>query len=199
MILILCCPRTGSSLVAKIFAMHGVYAGPIVSNKFGYTEYENTDIKQISKSQWLKYNRNRDKVFGAAMIPKKHHLEYVRNGVEPLIQGKGKWMFKTMVELYTLFLQFNPNIILIKRNEESTLDSICEKHPKDDREYIREIYLSRMRLMASIENECGAKWVDTDKLMLGNYDEIKEAVEYCGLEYDASKVREAIDPELWRH
>ncbi|MGW8181288.1 MAG: hypothetical protein ACWGQW_21365, partial [bacterium] len=128
----------------------------------------------------------------------KKHLKNVRDVVEKTIPD-GEWMFKTMAELYPLFLQFDPKIILVRRNEESAVASISEKHPKDDKEYIRGIYKTRMVLMDHIEKVHGARWVDTDKLMLGNYDEIQEAVEYCGLEYDASKVREAIDPKLWRH
>ena len=198
MILILCCPRTGSSLVAKIIALHGVYIGEIVTNKFGYTEYENTAIKVIAKQQWINYNKFRKKEFGVAMEPSVQHLQNVKDVVEKDIP-KGEWLFKTMAELYPLFLQFNPKIILVKRNEESSVASIKDKHPKDDKEYIRGIYQNRMKLMKEIEHEHGAVWVDTDKLVQKDFTDIRNAVEYCGLEFNPEITDKAIDLKLWRH
>lgn len=198
MILVLCCPRTGSSLVAKIIAMHGVYTGEIVKNKFGYTEYENTAIKIIAKQQWKNYNKHRQKEFGVAMEPSVQHLQNVKDVVEKDIP-KGEWLFKTMAELYPLFLQFNPKIILVKRNEESSVASIKDKHPKDDKEYIRGIYQNRMKLMKEIEHEHGAVWVDTDKLVQKDFTDIQNAVEYCGLEFNPEITDKAIDLKLWRH
>ena len=179
--------------------MHGVYTGEIVKNKFGYTEYENTAIKIISKQQWVNYNRYRTKEFGIAMEPSKQHLQNVRNVVEKDIPDGQEWLFKTMAELYPLFLQFNPKIILVKRNEESSVASIKEKHPKDEKEYIRGIYKTRMVLMEYIKKHHGAVWVDTDKLVQKDFTEIRNAVEYCGLEFNPEITDKAINLKLWRH
>ncbi len=197
MILILMSPRTGSSLVAKMFAIHGCYTGKIRTNKFGYTEYENVDLKNVSKAQWLDYNQNRIKQFGVAMEPSQIHLMRVARAVKEIPECQ--WMFKTCCEVYKLFLQFNPKIILIRRNEESAVKSMADKHGTDDLEGIRIIHRRRMALMGKIEQEYGAVWVDTDQIIAGDLSMLQKAFDYCGMDLNEELARDATDPSMWKH
>lgn len=203
LILILCSPRTGSSMVAQVFWRHGCWVDRDsieYSNVFGYTSYENRYIKDIARRQWAEYHEGRQKVFGVAMQPAERHIEAVAAAVDSQVKGD-PWLFKTSVEMYPLFLQFQPRIVLVRRNEDAAVASMAAKQAErgtvPDRGEIRAIHRRRMDLMARIEREHGAAWVDTDEMIAGDYGAIEAAVNYCGLEYDERLVEQSIDAGKW--
>lgn len=202
--LVLCSPRTGSSLVAQILWRHGCWlpeddTGKV--NQHGYTSYENQAIKEVARRQWFDYHATRTKQFGVMMQPNARHCEAVAAVVRATVPY-GTWLHKTAVEFYPLFIQFDPRIVLIRRNEDTAVESMAAKQRKSvqraDPDEIRAIHRRRMALMAGLEQEHGAVWVDTDALIAGEYDDIRAAVEYCGLVYDQGQVDRSIDRGKWR-
>lgn len=203
LILILCSPRTGSSMVAQVFWRHGCWVdrGSIEhSNAFGYTSYENQHIKEVARRQWMDYHTERRKVFGIAMEPAERHVKALAAAVRSQVKGD-PWMYKTAVEMSPLFLQFRPRIVLVRRNEDAAVASMAAKQAErgiePDVADIRAIHRRRMALMARIEREHGAAWVDTDEMIAGDYGAIRSAVNYCGLKYDERLVEQSIDAGKW--
>ena len=198
MILILCSPRTGSSIVSRIFHEHGCYIGKM-DNRAEYPAYESKELKEVARKQWLDYNKNREKDWGIPMEPTETHLANVASVMQRYPENT---CFKTIVEFYKLFLQFEPKIILINRNEDSAVKSMAHKHGKMSKAYmngIREIHRKRMASMEQIEKDYGAKWIDTDKLIEGDYKMIRAAFRYCGMRFNKQIGESVIDPNMWNH
>ena len=198
MILILCQPRTGSSLVTKIFHDHGVWLGDFNQkpNGFGYIHFENEALRNCLKTINREYWQGKEKIFGDPITATKRHRLMVKGMVES-INPKEPWAYKVSSDYYKLFLQFEPQIILVKRDEEQAILSACQKGGGRKKTEARKIYQKRMKTMKSVEREYGAKWVDTDELIAGNYMSVKEALEYCDLKYDEQLVDQCIDKKLW--
>lgn len=144
----------------------------------------------MAKAQWLDYNRGRKKKFGVPMEPTKKHLDNVAS----VVPDNPLCMFKTAAEMAPLFYQFDPHIVLVRRNENKAVASMAAKQKGAvDEDRIRRIHRRRMALMETLDGT----WVDTDALIAGNFTTIRKAIKACGLEYDESLVRKSIDPEKW--
>lgn len=192
MILILCHPRTRSSLVAKIFHNHGVWFGdvPTKVNQWGYLHFENDAIKNVCREIGRNFYRKGGSI-GDPVLVGKLDRQKVANKIEDL-SPKDPWGFKVGSEYYHLFEQFNPKIILVKREESGAVDSNAQKSNGTKKE-AREIYRRRMRQMKKIEKETDAHWVDTDDILSGDYTTIESAMDYCGLVYDENLTKRAIN------
>lgn len=200
MILILCSPRTGSSLVTKIFADHGVWLGNISNkdNGFGHLTYENVNlnlcVKNIVKSQRV----HDEWEYGTPINANAKSLAAVADIVKS-INPREPWAYKVSVELAPLFFQFNPKMIFVERDEEQAAQSMVDKGSGRAKTEALDIHRKRMALMQAIQSEHGGEWVDTDELIEGNYKTIKKAVEFVGLTFDPIIVDKSVNPEQWRH
>ena len=47
--------------------------------------------------------------------------------------------------------------------------------------------------MHRIHEVFGGVFINTDVIISGNYEDVEEAMEYCGIEYDVKAVESAID------
>lgn len=187
--------RSRSSLVSKIFANHGVWWGNTPKTSRGYQTYENQIIKQIQKDiikpkkgvlpfcEELQLTEESKKSFHAAL--KKHYLSNC-----PL--GTNRWSMKTGVEYFNAWKDLNPYNIFIKRDPKGVANSIVEKgigeyqHAFDAAQW-------RYNYMHRIQERFGGVFVSTDDIIKGNYKGVREAIEYCGIEYDEKAVEAAID------
>ena len=191
MILILAHPYTGSSLVTKIFHAHGAWIGETDQEKrFNYQNYENFKLREVIKK--IKGG----KLPGKILNPESEQLEAIEKAILD-IKPQGLLCFKVLVDYYKLFLQFNPKIILVRRNEDQTIKSAIAKNNRTTKEEIEKAYYKRLMTMGFIELNYGGKWVDVDQLIAGNYTLIKEAIEYCGLAFDEQVTESCIDKNKW--
>ncbi len=212
LVLILCSPRTGSSIVSQIFWRHGCWVSKKTAkfvNRFGYTTYEDRSIRTVVKNQWHYYNKylakqKIKKIKGAPIKPRDEYIINIKTVVDRTIpKDVDYWMFKTSVETYPLFVQFDPIFVFVERDEDQATESMHEKQRVRGRvtqkSEIREIYQRRMDTMSDIKDECGGEWVNTDELMSGNYKSIQRAVEYSGLDYDPELVDASIHKKKWHY
>ena len=187
--------RSRSSLVSKIFASHGVWWGNTPKTSRGYQTYENQIIKQIQKDiikpkkgvlpfcEELELTEEVIKSFHASL--KKHYLLNC-----PL--GTNRWSMKTGVEYFNAWKDLNPYNIFIKRDPKGVANSIVEKgigeyqHAFDAAQW-------RYNYMQRIQERSGGVFVSTDDIIKGEYKGVREAIEYCGIEYDEKAVEAAID------
>ena len=197
-ILILCQPRTGSSLITKIVHEHGCWIGQIKEkpNTHDYTHYENEPLSNILKEINILFWKGKEKIYGGLDMDGKIYRQKLKTMIDHL-KPLDPWVFKCSVDYARLFYQFDPKIILIKRDEEQCILSTIEKGRRRAKTEAREIYRKRMSSMKKVEKERGAVWIDVDEVMAGEYASLKEAIEYCGLEFNQETTEKAIDPSKW--
>lgn len=198
MILILCSPRTGSSLVTKIFHEHGCWIGNVRSkpNNHGYVHYENEDLRNVVKS--IVNTNTIEHVWGYPIAVKKEYKKKLDNIIDA-IQPKNPWCFKVLADYGPLFFHRKPRLIYIRRDQKQAIESMAEKGRKPDKDKIAKIHHQRIKLMKSYEYELGGRWVNTDELIDGNYESIREAIEFSGLTFNPDIVESVIDQSKWHH
>ena len=207
LVLIICSPHTGSSLVAQIFWRHGCWLDNETSSKvsrYGYVTYESQKIKPVVNQQVKRYNKGKTK-YGKLMTPSEKQLEAVTQIVNKVVPDVDYWLHKiARPEQSSFFLQFDPKIILVKRDEDQTVLSKINKRKVSSRstnneKEIRATYKKQLALMNDIQKEHGGKWVDVDEIVNGEYRSVQHAIEYCGLDFNQSYVSQSLDPEKWHH
>lgn len=178
MILILTTGRAGSSTVAGIFNLHGVWSGkvrpPDEWNKAGY--FENTAIKEAMCKfygrDWL----------GPVPSSKEGFKEIIENILLKDGYKEGLWMMKTGAFYHKVWDPFNPTVIKVKRNIEDTLKSfsVCgflNRFTEKERRYIVE----RQNL---ILDDLEGFEINAEKLFNRDYTEIEIAINGCGLSFN---------------
>jgi hypothetical protein len=178
--------RSGSSLVAKIFAAHGFDTGPEKVFSHGYETFENAEV-----NKWIAENKHRlNKVTG---VP----CRYVP-GIEKIVKSNS--VVKTEIEHAGLFCKLNPKVIAVKRNVRAISQSMADKRgkPWEAGGCVGGVK-ARLAGMDKIVAEWGGATVDTDELIAGDFTSIREAFEHHGLEFDESKARACVDPDKWHY
>ena len=183
--------RSRSSMVAAIFIEHGIWWGDTPAMISGYQMNENQNIKALLKQFKIRYWK---KVHLTPVSPKWN--EEFTTELEKIVPNT-TWMMKTGVEYFPAFLNTSPYNVFIKRNPSDVAQSLCDKRP--DVNYEEALHVARWRFdyMDKLQQEYGGVFVDTDKIIhQGDFSEIKEAIEYCGIKYDFCGLRRKIKNTL---
>lgn len=177
--------RSRSSLVSKIFINHGVWWGDTYAEISGYEMYENQNIKTLLKKYKTNYWK---KVHLTPVFPVKGFVD----DLAKLVPENGSWMMKTGVEYFNAFTELKPYNIFIKRPAEDVAKSLSSK--RSDVKYEDALHAARWRFdyMDKLQEEFGGVDVNTDKIIAGDFMEIKEAVEYCGIPFCEEAARRGI-------
>lgn len=184
MILILMTARSGSSLVAKIFAAHGFDTGPERVFSHGYETFENAEV-----NKWIAKNKHSlNKITG---VP----CEYVP-GIEKFVKSNS--VVKTEIEHAGLFCKLEPKVVAVRRNIHAIAQSMANKRGKPQE---AGGCISGVRLRLAGLDKFVAEWdgatVDTDELIAGDFSGVRAAFEHHGLAFDESKARDCVEPALW--
>jgi hypothetical protein len=176
--------RSGSSLVAKIFAAHGFDTGPEKVFSHGYETFENAAV-----NKWI--TKNKHKLNKSTGVPCKY-----KPGIEEFVNQNS--VVKTEIEHAGLFDKLEPKIILVRRKAECIAASVANKRGRsgDARGHIGAVQV-RMAGMERLRKKAGGAWVDTDQLLAGDFSSIREAFEHHGLEFNESKARACVDHDKW--
>jgi hypothetical protein len=184
MILILMTSRSGSSLVAKIFAAHGFDTGGERVFTHGYETFENAAVNQFMRDHkpQLKLTTG---VF----------CDYVP-GIEKCIPKNG--VVKIGVEYLPVFEHLDPKVITVKRNPEAVASSLATKrgYPEQAASCMNAV-LARFCALDRAREKWGGAEIDTDEIMSGDMSKVRAAFEHFGLEYDDEKARACINQEKW--
>lgn len=183
--------RTGTSMTSGIFHHHGVWCGECrpgdERNPKGF--FEHTAIKKLLK-----------KFYGVDLQEVKRPIPGFRREVERILSSEGyvdgPWLVKHSAVYYKTWHEFNPKYVLVRRPFDATVESTRELHqgrfPEAQRKQIIKLHNDVMDEIAGVN-------VYTQDLIQGDYSSIKKAIEYCGLDYDESVVKEFIEPGYWHH
>lgn len=190
-IVILSPGRSGSSLVAGIFAEHGVWTGDCLApnkwNPRGY--FENALIKN---ELLRRYGRP---FLGPVPEPNKEFERKVRHIQSNQGYTDGPWLFKTGAVFHKLFEPFKPTFIKVWRDKNSILASYqrCRFLSRYSNEEIEQI----IDFQQSIMTEIPGPNIFTKEMVLGNHFGIFNALKEAGLKPNGPKIKKFIDPEAF--
>tara|TARA_R110002110_G_scaffold12079_1_gene57408 strand:- start:913 stop:1542 length:630 start_codon:yes stop_codon:yes gene_type:complete len=190
--------RSRSSLVSKIFANHGVWWGNTYAMTKGYQMYENQNIKRIQK-EIIKPKKGilpfcEELELTEEVVNKFHEsLErYISQQMQSIDSARGKWSMKTGVEYFNAWKDLNPYNVFIKRDPDGVAKSIVEKGIGGYQQALAATHW-RYNYMDRIQDRYGGVFVNTDKIINGDYTDIKQAIAYCGIEYSKPHVEKSIN------
>lgn len=195
-ILVVGMPRSGTSMVAGLFAAHGVWTGRYqqgnAMNAKGH--FENLAIKRML----IDCTGGRVPVQeGIACEPVPGLREKVLNIIKREGYRGGPWLFKGTSMYWPLWHDFRPRWICVRRMIGSVLSSgqatgaFLPTGPDAVNRHVQALDFLR--------DERGGVDVETDQLIAGDFRTLEAALAYCGITMDVAKVRNFIDPALWRH
>jgi len=194
-VVILAPPRSGSSVITSIFAGHGLSLGRADSvNSYGYRTFENKEIRQ-SINHITHMVGPADKAFTSG-----HGPNHVKSIFERLIP-RGDWCFKAGPQYWDVIRDAFPDAkgVLIYRNPESIIiQSHRDKTGKlesDVRWWVDQF----VDKMARIHDEFRFPYIYTDEVMAGDYSSLRDAMDYCGLEFDPAIADKRIDKKQWHY
>jgi hypothetical protein len=173
--------RSRSSMVAAIFAAHGVHWGEVQQQSAGYDTFENQKVKGILK-----------KHFGLPFCTFPESKQDALTEIFGVVPHDRVWMMKTGVEYFKVFQPLTPFNVFIVRDPKAVAKSLCDKNPGARREVALEAAEWRFQQMRILHQQNGGVWVDTDRVIAGDLTQIREALEYCGILYDEAKTKRAI-------
>ena len=177
--------RSRSSMVSKIFAKHGVFWGDTQSQSAGYDTYENQTVKAMQKA-----------IFGGLRredpINENDPVDFFLTQLEKVTPKDKIWSVKTGVEFLNAFQPLNPYHIYITRTPEDVANSVVKKVPGATYDDALKTVKWRLAYMQECQEKHGGIFVSTDKIIDGDFSEIKEAIEYCGLEFSQEAAERAI-------
>ncbi len=181
LVVILMAGRTGSSMVAKMFNLHGfeTHSGKNKTS-LGYPVYEHGWLRPFLKPLYL----------GAGVF-------VAPNTVATKIIGgrvSGDYCIKTGVEYWPLLEPLKPAVILVKRNVFSAVESMHCKRGGTHGEHYKN-YKARLDLMNSIDGQ----WIDTDEIIARDYSSVLEAFAYYKIPLNYTVMKSAVERDRWHH
>lgn len=191
-IVIIGLPRSGTSMVAGLFAHHGVFSGTCKEadyrNAKGFFEHVGFTALILE-------------IYGRGVIgkgdPVRPHPAFKRKMLALLEEDGytgGPWLIKHAHVYHHVWYDFEPQFVLVRRDTQSISDSTeeCGWRAGSAR-------LTRaQQLLDNLAKELNAPQVMSNELIKGDYNSIRIAFEYCGLDFDETIAADFIEPSLWR-
>lgn len=199
-----------AGIVHRCGAFGGSTFGPNQWNKSGM--YENKEIREHILKPYL-FICSADPL-GQDPLPDVNRLiplANLREKIETIVkyQGyrKGPWYYKgaKMCLVWPTFHEAFPNAkwIIVRRKDEDIVNS-CLRTPfmkayKTAEGWQRwvDVHKKRFEEMSENPDMCIAE-VWPENFVLGNFDEIKAAIEWSGLKWNAKAAEQFVNPKLWR-
>lgn len=182
-IVILACPRTGSSLLSYIFASHGVWTGDCRAgdrlNPTGY--YENRGLKQLLIQDYGKLVK-----VGRLATPRPGFRAKVERIIKQQGYESGPWLMKHSALYYPAWHELDPVFISPIRRVKSIAAS-------QERAGMKADIPAHIKAMT----ESGSFMVDMDKVVGGDYEQLSQAFDLCRLSFDPEIAQSCIHGEYW--
>jgi len=177
-IVILGLPRSGSSMVAGIFALHGVWVGTCkladTHNPKGY--FENIFFREYMKNHYPTVESVRDIM------------------IDDGYKG-GPWLWKVLSLNQGEFDQFNPIYICCKRPSQQIFASM-----RSSKVFGHSMSDVALKNFIETRQEClEGHEVKTDELAQGDFSQIQAALFAANLVPDTKMIADFVDAELWHY
>lgn len=184
-IIILGSPRSGTSLVASIFAAHGVFVGTSreadSGNPKGY--YENVMLAE------MRYRMGHGDGLDPALVEDTLYADgYIG----------GPWLVKHSPPTWRSWRRFTPKWVLIHRAEDETLRSRinCAQWDMTEAEHRIAIQTDEATV-PGIKKHIGGVDVWPAEFFTGRWDALADAFAFCGLDFDPEIAESRTYPDLW--
>jgi hypothetical protein len=201
--------RSGSTLVARILTLSGIFTGKVT------TMLENAELKELC-SKFIAFNST------GGLFPHTQDLKIPvswKSTVDKILQEEGyetgKWMFKCslLTQMWPIWNYAYPNAkwLIVRRRTGDVIES-CVKTAYmvtfkaqenldtvgviDEREgwkwWVHQ-YENKFREMIETGVNCKIIW--PERMVVGDYQQIYEMLDWLGMQWN-SKIVETIDPML---
>jgi len=224
-ILITGCARSGTSLVAGIVNICGAFggkmSGPTLSNAKGM--FENAHIRNNIVKVY--YSSLGVDTLGQYPLPEVNNLLIPtgwKDKIEQVMINEGytdgPWMYKgaKLCQHWPVWHFAFPNAkyIIVRRKTSDIINScirtgfmrafifsknqqaVGAKNEHDG--WLWWVHQHEARFVEMIQAGLNCKVVWPERMVDGDYTQMKETVEWLGLEWDAKKVLDFIEPKLWK-
>lgn len=190
-VLILCSSRTRSSLVARVFAEHGLWYSHGKTVGVGYPSYEDVAIKNVLRTALKRSGVGKD------WVCKQFPQFDIRDELAKIVPQDTPWLCKVSAEYFPLFQASFPGfpVVCVYRDLQGAVDSIIRKRGGDPLE-ARKIIGWRFEYMNELLVTANAWPVNTDYLIKGDFYEMRQALEASGVIPDYDAMVRAIDLDL---
>ena len=213
-ILITGCARSGTSMTAGIISACGAYGGltfgPNEWNKKGM--FENKTIREGVIKPFLILNRADPK--GQRPLPDIRHLLKISNlkeRIEEIIKAAGykdgPWYYKgaKMCLIWPTIQEAFPTAkwVIVRRKDEDIINSCMRtgfmNAYKDETGWQIWVDHHKTRFLEMLDAGLDVSQVWPEKMMKGDFEEIKKVIQHIGLEWNEASVKEFVSPNLWRN
>jgi hypothetical protein len=195
--------RSGSSIVGRIINLSGAWAGNITDM------YENIQIKKLLDAYYELLGVDKRGQYplpdtGKLIIPT-NWGDKVESIVATEMRKDKPWMLKgsRLCQTWPVWHYAFPNAkwVIVRRRPGDIIDS-CLKTGyinayKDKQGWLDWIHLHENIFVEMIQAGLNCKQVWPERIAAGDYLQIREMVEWVGLEWDYN-IKEAIDPLMWK-
>lgn len=213
-ILITGCARSGTSLTAGIISACGANGGKVCgatsANKKG--QFENVQLRNSLVKPYLRLHGYDP--LGQKPLPNIHKLLPVDNFRKQTFtilrkqgyDGKEIWYWKgaKLCLIWPTIEKAFPQAkwIIVRRKDEEIVNSCMKTHfmrkrktPEEWQEWV-DVHKRRFDEMnMALGDRVKETW--PSDLFKGNFDSMKEIVNWCGLEWDQEKIDDFLDVRLW--
>jgi hypothetical protein len=206
MVTLLMTSRSGSSMVADIFARHGFFwarntdQNPLVGGrKVRYHSFENQYVKSFFRDQF-------GTPLGDMVTFDDAHVRNFRAVIGTEYGGHDPCMWKGAVEFYPMWQAIDDaegriKPIVIWRPMNAVMDSLRakRKHLKrgTNEEALLSITSKRYEIMGRLAADYAFPVVETDKIVKGDWSSLEQAFDHYGFEMDEAVVAATVQPKKW--
>jgi len=172
--------RSRSSMISGIFAAHGVNWGGNQQQSLGYDIFENEAVKRVQKRHYGLPYCELIEATGAFLTD-----------LYSVVPQNETWLVKTGIEYFNAFQPLAPFNVYLLRKPEGAAQSIVNKRGVDYDEALKAVKwrFAAMRARQAID---GGAFIDTDRVIAGDFEQLQAAMEYCGVLFDEKKTKGAI-------
>ena len=184
-------PRSGSSMIASLFAAHGVWCGtcrqPDAHNPRGYFEH-------VGIGKLIGYHVGHSVHKGRTPKPPEGWKAMVERCIRSDGYQSGPWLYKASAVYWRLLEPFDPHWVIAWR----PMDAV-EKSGRGSRHW-----LPNPRAVAAHADALAAIWeravvVHSDDVVAGDFSRIGQALKLVGIELDEAVAQSVVDPSLWHY
>ncbi len=174
-------------MVAAIFIKHGVWWGNTPAQISGYEMNENQKIKGLLKKYKTKYWKK----VHLSPVSTQWNKEFTTDLMK-IVPNKEQWIMKTGVEYYPAFRNLSPHDVFIYRSPEGVAKSLSDKRADVNYDEALQVAIWRFNYMEELQKQHGGVFVDTDEIINGDFTSIRNAFEYCNLDFNVDLTKAAI-------
>lgn len=217
-ILITGCARSGTSLVAGVIDICGAFGGKM-TGKTKYNQkgqFENTVIRDVWEKGFLRgigYDP-----LGQYPLPDTAQMMIPRNwkqSVETILKKdgykQGPWYYKGAKAclIWPVWNYAFPNAkwVIVRRKDEDIVQSCIntgfmqkcngiKDTPQEGWQWWVEHH--KKRFVEMVEAGLNVKQIWPERMVNGNYEQLKEVIEWLGLQWKHEEAIQFIDPKLWK-